>query len=107
MLLNLVTRILQGSERTLKDSRSQIQVTRVNRQVIVYRYGGVQFWWDLDTGLRSFCMVTNAEVRAYNQILTLVNPESQNMFIKSGPVVYYKEGDNLWTSSTWSANLPH
>lgn len=105
MLLNLVTRILKGEERTLRDSRSQIQVSRVNRQLIVYRYGGVQFWWDLDTGLRQFCMVTNAEVRAYNSILKLL--ESPNLFVKSGQMVYYKEGDKLWTSSTWSANLPH
>lgn len=103
MLLNLVTRVLKGDDRTLRDSRSQIQVSRVNRQLIVYRYGGVQFWWDLDTGLRSFCMVTNAEVRAYNQILLLL--ESDNKFIKSGPAVFYKEGDKLWTSQSWLANL--
>jgi hypothetical protein len=103
MLLNLVTRILKGEERTLKDSRSQIQVSRVNRQVIVYRYGGVQFWWDLDTGLRQFCMATNAEVRAYNSVLQTLG--ALTMFIKSGPTVYYKEGDKLWTSLTWSANL--
>jgi hypothetical protein len=105
MLLNLVTRILKGEERVLRDSRSQIEVHRVNKQLIVYRYGGVQFWWDLDTGLRSFCMVTNAEVRAYNSILLSLN--SQSKFIKSGPAVYYKEGDKLWTSQSWLANLQH
>lgn len=101
MLLKLVTRVLKGEERTLRDSRSQIQVSRVNRQVIVYRYGGVQFWYDLDTKLRSFCMVTNAEVRAYNSILRELQDEG--MFIKSGSTVYYKKGDELWTSATWSA----
>jgi hypothetical protein len=105
MLLNLVTRVLQGKERVLKDSRSQIQVSRVNRQLIVYRYGGVQFWYDLDTGLRQFCMITNAEVRAYNSILKAL--DDPNMFIKSGSTVFYKEGDALWTSSTWLANSQH
>lgn len=103
MLLNLVTRILKGEERTLRDGRSQIQVSRVNRQVIVYRYGGVQFWWDLDTGLRQFCMSTNAEVRAYNSILLLLNSDMK--FIKSGRAVYLKKGDKLWTSQAWLANL--
>lgn len=103
MLLNLVTRILKGEERTLRDSRSHIQVSRINRQVIVYRYGGVQFWYDLDTGLRQFCMVTNAEVRAYNSILKLL--QSTNLFIKSGTTVFYKKGDKLWTSAEWNASL--
>lgn len=101
MLLRLLQKVLEGEERTLRDSRSQIQVSRVNRQVIVYRYGGVQFWWDLDTGLRQFCMVTNAEVRAYNAVLRLLN--SENMFIKSGTIVLYKQGDRLWKSSEWSS----
>lgn len=105
MLLKLLQRVLEGKERVLRDSRSQIQVSRVNRQVIIYRYGGVQFWWDLDTGLRQFCMITNAEVRAYNAILKHLG--SDNLFIKSGPAVYYKEGDKLWTSQSWLANLPH
>lgn len=99
MLLNLVTRILKGEERTLRDSRSQIQVSRVNRQLIVYRYGGVQFWYDLDLGLCQFCMVTNAEVRAYNAILKLLKSEDQ--FIKSGTLVFYRQGDQLFRSSEW------
>lgn len=103
MLLNLVTRILKGEERVLKDTRSQIAVHRVNKQVIVYRYGGVQFWWDLDTGLRQFCMTTNAEVRAYNAILHLL--ESPDQFIKSGSLVFYKQGDHLWRSCEWKSNL--
>lgn len=105
MLLKLVERVLLGKDRKLQDSRSQIQVSRVNRQLIVYRYGGVQFWYDLDTGLRQFCMVTNAEVRAYNSILKAL--DDQNMFIKSGNTVLYKEGDTLWTSQSWLANSQH
>lgn len=100
MLLKMILRLLNGEDRVLRDSRSQIETHKVNRQLIIYRYGGVQFWWDLDTGLRQFCMVTNAEVRAYNSILTHL--QSSNIFIKSGPIVYYKEGDKLWTSSDWS-----
>lgn len=99
MLLKLFLRVLR-KETTLRDSRSQIQVSRVNRQVIIYRYGGVQFWWDLDTGLRQFCMVTNAEVRAYNSIIKELNDDG--LFIKSGPTVFYKKGDKLWKSSDWS-----
>jgi hypothetical protein len=101
MLLDLIRRVLQGNERELKNTRAQIKVARVNRQLIVYRYGGVQFWYDLDTGLRMWCMQTNAEVRAYNQVLALVNPEGKHRFIKSGPVVYYSEGGTLWKSSDW------
>jgi hypothetical protein len=101
----MILRLLEGKDRVLRDSRSQIEVHKVNRQLIVYRYGGVQFWWDLDTGLRQFCMVTNAEVRAYNSILHELHVET--MFIKSGPIVYYKEGDKLWTSATWQANSQH
>jgi hypothetical protein len=103
MLLLLVKRVLEGKDRVLRDSRSQIAVHRVNRQLIVYRYGGVQFWYDLDTGLRQFCMTTNAEVRAYNQILQLIKSEDQ--FIKSGPIVFYKTGDKLWRSCEWKTNL--
>jgi len=102
MLLKLVQRVLEGKERTLRDGRSQIQVSRVNRQLIVYRYGGVQFWWDLDKGLRQFCMVTNAEVRAYNQVLEHL--KSEDRFIKSGPLVYYRKGEQLWKSSDWSSS---
>jgi hypothetical protein len=100
LLPNLIRRVLEGKDRTLKDTRSQIQVSRVNRQLIVYRYGAVQFWYDLDTGLRQFCMVTNAEVRAYNKVLLLV--QSPDIFIKNGPTVYYKQGDKLWKSSEWN-----
>lgn len=99
MLLKLIQKVLDGKERTLKDSRSQIQVSRINRQLIVYRYGGVQFWYDLDTGLRSWCMTTNAEVRAYNQVLKLLNDE--NMFIKLGSTVLYKLELALWSSIEW------
>lgn len=102
MLLKLVTRLLQGKERVLRDSRTQIQASRVNQQIIVYRYGGVQFWWNLDAGLRQFCMTTNAEVRAYNSILTLLG--SEDRFIKSGPIVLYKQGDTLWKSSDWNSS---
>jgi hypothetical protein len=98
MLVKLLTRLMVGAERTLVDSRAQIKASRVNRQIIVYRYGGVQFWYDLDAGLRSWCMTTNAEVRAYN---LLVNPEEDGHFIKSGPTVYYKKGDQLWKSCDW------
>jgi len=102
MLLNLVQKVLDGKDRVLRDSRSQIKVSRVNRQLIVYRYEGVQFWYDLDQGLRQFCMITNAEVRAYNKILELLKGEGQ--FIKSGPIVYYKKGDKLWKSSEWKTD---
>lgn len=102
MLLKLIQRVLNGPDRTLKDSRAQIQVSRINRQLIVYRYGGVQFWWDLDKGLSQFCMVTNAEVRAYNQVLQHLG--SEDKFIKAGTTVYYKQGDALWKSSDWSSS---
>lgn len=99
MLLSLIKRLLRGKERTLKDTRASIQASRVNNQLIVYRYGGIQFWYDLNLGLCQFCMTTNAEVRAYNGVLALLKVEGK--FFKSGPLVYYKQGDKLYKSSEW------
>jgi hypothetical protein len=98
-LSQLIARLLKGEERTLRDSRSQIQASRVNRQLIVYRYGVLQFWYDLDAGLRSWAFSSNAEVRAYNRVV----PEGT--FVKAGKTVLYRDkGGKLWTSSDWSSS---
>lgn len=99
MLLKLVLKLLEKPG-TYYDNRSQIQASRINQQIIIHRYGGIQFWWDLDAGLRQFCMATTAEVRAYNQVLKAL--ESDTHFIKHGIAVYYSEANNLWTSQAWS-----
>lgn len=106
MILRLVNKVLAGEDRYVKDSRSGIKAVKVRDHLLVYRFGELKLWVDMELHyVVSWSVNTQAEVTAFNKILDLVNVSDHYEFIRSGRTVLLQSGDKFYRAEEYNGTF--
>jgi hypothetical protein len=102
MILKLTNRVLNGPDRHIRDVRSGLKVVKVRDHLIIYRHGEMKLWVDMELRyVVSWQVSTQAEVTAFNRILTLVKCDDHYEFMRSGRVVLLKTNNTFYRSEDY------
>lgn len=106
MILTLVNKVLQGPDRHIKDSRSGLKIVKVKDHLLIYRHGELKLWVDMELHfLVQWHINTQAEVTAFNKVLTLVNLDDHYEFIRSGRTVILQAGFHFYRSEEYNGTF--
>lgn len=102
MIIPLLNRVLLGPDRHVKDSRSGLKIVKVRDHVIIYRHGELKLWVDTELKyLVSWSVTTQAEVKAFNKVLSILGISDHYEFMRSGRVVLLQAGEHFYRSEEY------
>lgn len=106
MIIPLLNRVLNGPDRHVKDSRSGLKIVKVRDHLLIYRHGELKLWVDMELKyLVSWHVNTQAEVRAFNKVLGLLELSDHYEFMRSGRVVLLQAGEQFYRAEEYHENF--
>ena len=103
LLVDLVKKVLDGPDSVTTDARSGLKITKLKDHLLVYRYGVLKVWIDLELHyLVKWNIATQAEVVGFNIILTVLGMGDYYTFLRTKKTVIIKAGPHYYQSEEYN-----
>jgi hypothetical protein len=101
-----VKKVLDGPDTTTTDARSGLKITKLKDHLLIYRYGVLKVWLDLELKyLVKWNLTTQAEVAGFNTILIILGMGDYYTFLRTKRTILVKAGEHFYYSDQYNSKF--